>query len=53
MRTFNLLVLAILGLFVAACDDDDHLGDWAKATNSMALPVSLLFVLNMEKVIIK
>lgn len=32
MRTFNFVVLAILGLFFAACDDDDHLGDWAKAT---------------------
>lgn len=38
MRTFNLLVLAILGLFVAACDDDDHLGDWAKATQFNGAP---------------
>lgn len=38
MRTFNLLVLAILGLFVAACDDDDHLGDWAKATQFSGAP---------------
>ena len=28
MRTFNLVVLAILGLFIASCDDDDRLGDW-------------------------
>lgn len=31
MRTFSLLVLAILGFAFVACDDDDHLGDWAKA----------------------
>ena len=29
MRTFSLLVLAILGFAFVACDD--HLGDWAKA----------------------
>ncbi len=38
MRTFNLLVLAILGLFIIACDDDDHLGDWAKATQFSGAP---------------
>ena len=31
MRTFSLLVLAILGFAFVACDDDDHLGDWEKA----------------------
>jgi len=32
MRTLNYVVLAVLGLFFAACgSDDDHLGDWAKA----------------------
>ena len=31
MRTFSLLVLAILGFAFVACDDDDLLGDWAKA----------------------
>ena len=31
MRTFNLVVLAILGLFIASCDDDDRLGDWEKS----------------------
>ena len=31
MRTFSLLVLAILGFAFVACDDDDHLGDCAKA----------------------
>ena len=38
MRTFNLLVLAILGLFITACDDDDHLGDWSKATQFSGAP---------------
>lgn len=38
MRTFNFVVLAILGLFFAACDDDDHLGDWAKATQFSGAP---------------
>ena len=38
MRTFNFVVLAILGLFFAACDDDDHLGDWAKATQFSGSP---------------
>lgn len=32
MRTFSLLMLAILGFAFVACDDDDHLGDWAKAS---------------------
>ena len=33
MRTFNFLVLALLGFFFASCgSDDDHLGDWAKAS---------------------
>lgn len=31
MRKFSLLVLAVLGFAFVACDDDDHLGDWAKA----------------------
>ena len=32
MRTFNFVVLAILGLFFASCgDDDDRLGDWEKS----------------------
>ena len=31
MRTFNLVVLAILGLFIVSCDDDDRLGDWEKS----------------------
>jgi len=31
MRTFNFLVLAVLGLFIASCDDDDRLGDWEKS----------------------
>ncbi len=38
MRTFNLVVLAILGLFFAACDDDDHLGDWGKAIQFSGSP---------------
>lgn len=31
MRTFNFVVLAILGLFIASCDDDDRLGDWERS----------------------
>ena len=31
MRTLNFLVLAVLGLIFASCDDDDHLGDWEKS----------------------
>lgn len=38
MRTFNLVVLAILGLFITACDDDDRLGDWAKAVQFSGTP---------------
>lgn len=38
MRTFNLVVLAILGLFIASCDDDDRLGDWAKAVQFSGTP---------------
>lgn len=39
MRTFNLVVLAILGLFYASCgSDDDRLGDWAKSVQFSGAP---------------
>lgn len=38
MRTLNLLVLAILGLIFASCDDDDHLGDWEKSVEFAGAP---------------
>ncbi|WP_455510921.1 Kelch repeat-containing protein [Butyricimonas paravirosa] len=39
MRTFNIVVLAILGLFLASCgDDDDRLGDWAKSVQFSGEP---------------
>lgn len=30
MRTLNFLVLTVLGLIFASCDDDDHLGGLGK-----------------------
>lgn len=38
MRTLNLLVLAVLGLIFASCDDDDHLGDWEKSVEFAGAP---------------
>lgn len=38
MRTLNFLVLAVLGLIFASCDDDDHLGDWEKSVEFGGAP---------------
>lgn len=38
MRTLNFLVLAVVGLIFASCDDDDHLGDWEKSIQFAGAP---------------
>ncbi len=38
MRTLNFLVLTVLGLIFASCDDDDHLGDWEKSVEFGGAP---------------